>query len=243
MSAAGGLAIRGGAGPSVRAVACAALALLIPACGATPHPARSPAATPLPPAATALPPAVTPLPPAVTPLPPDYLPLTLGPGARYRPAATSARVRAAAPIDGQRCSKQVGERFGAHLEVFAHQHVVAIPAGIGIAPPLALGTDATVLGGRCSYPARTTDPTGVIDVRNGARVTLGELFDIWGQALGNGVVARFHAPAGSIVVAYVDSRRFMADPRAILLLRHERIVLEVASHVPPHRAYLFRKGL
>ena len=201
---------------------CAGLALLVAACGATPHPVSSP---------------------AETRLPPDYLPLTLGRGPRYRPAAASARVRAAAPIDGQHCSRRAGERFGAHLEVFAHQHVVAIPAGIGIAPPLALGTDATVLGGRCSYPARTTDPTGVIDVRKGARVTLGQLFDIWGQALGKRIVARFRAPAGSIVVAYVDGRRFMTDPRAIPLVPYERIVLEVASRVPPHRVYLFRKGL
>jgi hypothetical protein len=137
----------------------------------------------------------------------------------------------------------VGKRFGAHLEVFAHQHVVAIPAGIGIAPPLALGIDAAVLGGRCSYPARTIDPSGVIDVREGARVTLGELFDIWGQALGRRVVARFRAPVGSSVVAYVDGRRFTRDPREIPLVRHELIVLEVASRVLPHRVYLFRKGL
>jgi hypothetical protein len=204
------------------AVACAGLALLAAACGATPHPARSR---------------------AEAPLPPDYLPLRIGPGPRYRPTAPSARVRAAAPIDGQRCSRRVGERFGAHLEVFAHQHVVAIPAGIGIAPPLELGTDATVRGGRCSYPASTSDPTGVIDVRRGALVTLGDLFDIWGQALGKRIVARFRTPAGSLVVAYVNGHRFMANPRAIPLLRHERIVLEVASRVPPHRVYLFRKGL
>jgi hypothetical protein len=100
-----------------------------------------------------------------------------------------------------------------------------------------------VLGGRCSYPATTTDPTGVIDVRKGARVTLGGLFDIWGQALGKRVVARFRAPAGSMVLAYVDGRRWTADPRAILLVRHERIVLEIASRVPPHRVFLFPRGL
>ena len=212
---------------TTRPSACAVLALLAGACGAAPESAGSRSARPSP----------------VKRLPPDYLPLTLGAGSRYRPPATSARVRGAAPIDGLRCLRTAGARSGAHLEVFAHQHVVAIPAGIGVTPPLTLVADATVRGGRCYYPALTTDPTGVIDVRGGARVTLGELFDIWGQPLGQRVVARFAAPAGSRVVAYVDGRRWAASPRTIVLSRHARIVLEVAGHVPPHRAYLFRRGL
>jgi hypothetical protein len=134
-------------------------------------------------------------------------------------------------------------RFGAHLEVFAYQHVVAIPAGIGIASPRARAVDASVLGGRCYYPATTTDPTGVIEVRRGARVTLGELFDIWGEPLGSKAVARFRVGAGSLLVAYVNGRRWTANPRAIALTRHALVVLEVASHVPPHRVYLFRRGL
>jgi hypothetical protein len=46
-----------------------------------------------------------------------------------------------------------------------------------------------------------------------------------------------------MVLAYVDGRRWTADPRAILLVRHERIVLEIASRVPPHRVFLFPRGL
>jgi hypothetical protein len=176
-------------------------------------------------------------------LPPDYLPLTLGAGPRYRPTPRSARARAGAPVDALRCVREFGKRFGAHLEVFAHQHVVAIPAGIGIASPRARAINASVLGGRCYYPATTTDPTGVIEVRRGARVTLGELFDVWGQPLGSTVAARFRAPTGSLVVAYVNGRRWSANPRAITLVRHELVVLEVASHVPPHRVYVFRRGL
>lgn len=61
-------------------------------------------------------------------LPPDYMPLTLGSGTRYRPLPTSARARVGAPVDGLRCVRPFGMRFGAHLEVFAHQHVVAIAA-------------------------------------------------------------------------------------------------------------------
>lgn len=198
------------------------IAALVAACGAAPQPTR---------------------PLTSRRLPPDYLPLTLGAGPRYRPAATSTRTRVGAPVDGLRCTRPFGKRFGAHLEVFAHRHVAAIPAGIGIASPLVGAIDASVLGGRCYYPATTTDPTGVIEVRRGARVTLGELFDVWGEPLGSRTVARFRASPGSLVIAYVNGRRWSANPRAIRLIRHELVVLEVASRVPPHRAYVFRRGL
>jgi hypothetical protein len=209
--------------PTVRGLtACAAIATLLAACGSGPQRmGRSKERR----------------------LPPDYLPLTLGAGPRYRPAPTSARAQAGAAVDGLRCARPFGKRFGAHLEVFAHQHVVAIPAGIGIASPRAHAIDASVSGGRCYYPATTTDPTGVIEVRRDARVTLGELFDIWGEPLGKRAVAGFRAPPGSRVVAYVNGRRWSASPRTIALVRHELVVLEVASRVPPHRVYLFRRGL
>jgi hypothetical protein len=202
--------------------ACAGVAILAAACGAARSPSR---------------------PAPARKLPPDYLPLTLGAGPRYRPVPTSPRVRAGAPVDGLRCRRPFGKRFGAHLEVFAHQHVVAIPAGIGIASPRSRAIDASVLGGRCYYPATTTDPTGVIEVRRGARVTLGELFDIWGEPLGPMAVARFRAATTAPVLAYVNGRRWSANPRAITLVRHELVVLEVASRVPPHRVYVFRRGL
>jgi hypothetical protein len=83
----------------------------------------------------------------------------------------------------------------------------------------------------------------VIEVRRGARVTLGELFDIWGEPLGVRVVAGFRTSRRSRVVAYVDGRRWNGDPRAIVLVRHVLVVLEVASSVPPHRVYVFRRGL
>jgi hypothetical protein len=198
------------------------MATLVAACGVAPEPAR---------------------PLTTRKLPPDYLPLTLGAGPRYRPTPTSARARVGTSVDGLRCVRKFGKRFGAHLEVFAHQHVVAIPAGIGIASPRLHTIDASVLGGRCYYPATTTDPTGVIEVRRGARVTLGELFDIWGEPLGPMAVARFRAATTAPVIAYVNGRRWSANPRAITLVRHELVVLEVASRVPPHRVYVFRRGL
>ncbi len=175
-------------------------------------------------------------------LPADYVPIAVGRGPLYRPGLSSAAVRSGRPVDGLRCRRRAGRRFGAHLEVFAHQRVVAIPAGIGLAPPLArLG--ASVVRARCYYAALTTDPTGVIQVRARSPITLGALFDLWGQPLGRREVASFKAPKGSAVVAFVDGRRWRSDPRRIRLLRHARITLEIASHVLPHRVYLFPPGL
>ncbi len=179
-----------------------------------------------------------PSPPARAKLPPDYVPLSVGPGPLYRPGLRSPRVRSALPVDGLRCDRRPSRRFGAHLEVFAHQHVVAIPGGIGLASPL-VRTGASVRSARCSYPAITGDPTGVIEVRAGSRITLGELFDLWGQPLGRRAVASFRAP----VTAFLDGHRWASDPRRIPLSRHGRITLEVASQVLPHRVYLFPPGL
>jgi hypothetical protein len=175
-------------------------------------------------------------------LPPDYVPVPVGPGPRYRPALRSARVRAANPVGGLRCAPRLGRRFGAHLELFAHQRVVAIPAGIGLTPPLILD-GGVVRRARCYYPALTADPTGVIKLSPGSSTTLGELFDLWGQPLGPRVMAGFRAPAPSPVTAFVNGRRWRANPRAIPLSHHARITLELASHILPHRVYLFPPGL
>ena len=53
-----------------------------------------------------------------------------------------------------------------HVELFANRRVVIVPAGIGIVPPLRRD-GAYVLGGRCSYPLRTREPTGVVEVAGG----------------------------------------------------------------------------
>jgi hypothetical protein len=175
-------------------------------------------------------------------LPADYVPIAVGPGRLYRPGLASARVRSGRPVDGLRCRRRAGRRFGAHLEVFAHQREVAIAAGIGLAPPLAR-LRAAVIRARCYYAAVTTDPTGVIQLRARSPITLGVLFDLWGQPLGRREVAGFKATGGSAVIAFVDGRRWRSDPRQIRLLRHARITLEIASHVLPHRVYLFPPGL
>ncbi len=171
-------------------------------------------------------------------LPADYLPLTVGPGRAYQPGARTARVRAGQPVDGLTCGPAAGPRFGAHMEIFAHRHVVAIPAGIGVAPPLT-AVAGRISTGRCRYPVMTADPSGVLAAQRGRRITLGEVFDLWGQPLTRNDVAGFRGP----LTVYVGTRRRPGDPRAIVLSRHERIVLELATRIPPHRTYVFPPGL
>ena len=60
----------------------------------------------------------------------------VGRGPRFRPSPTSALVARAARVDGMRCERTSPAASVAHIEVFAANHVVVIPAGIGFAPPL-----------------------------------------------------------------------------------------------------------
>jgi hypothetical protein len=130
-------------------------------------------------------------------------------------------------------------RYGVHLELFAARRVVLIPPGVGIAPPRKRA-GAYVRTGRCSYPLRTREPTGVIEVRSTERSpTLGRFFAVWGQPLGQDAMAGFRGR----VRAYVNGRPWRADLRAIPLARHAQIVLEVGGHVRPHAGYRFPPGL
>jgi len=153
----------------------------------------------------------------------------VGPGPRFRPPSLGRRAAAAQPIAGLRCTRAGTARYGVHLELFANRSVVLIPPGVGIAPPRRR-SGAYVRGGRCSYPLRTREPTGVIEVdARGPTLTLGQFFAIWGQR------ARGRA--------YVNGRIWRRDPRAIPLTRHAQIVLEVNGYVRPHATYGLPPGL
>jgi hypothetical protein len=160
------------------------------------------------------------------------VPVPIGTGPRYHPA------RAARSVPGLACSARETPRFGVHVELFANRRVVIVPAGIGVVPPLRRD-GAYVLGGRCSYPLRTREPTGVVEVSTSARLSLGDLFGVWGQPLS---AVRLSGFTGQ-VRAYVDGKPWTGDVRAIPLVRHAEIVLEVGGYVRPHRFFVFRKGL
>jgi hypothetical protein len=165
-----------------------------------------------------------------------------GHGPEYRFAPSGAAATAARPIAGLHCRRGTSVRSGVHLEVFANRRVVVIPAGIGVAPPR-VRRGAYVTGGRCRYPARTLEPTGVIEVERGSKLALGSFFDLWGQPLSRERLLGFRASPGRRVAAFVDGRPWRGDPRAIPLRPHAQIVLEVGGHFPPNKSYVFPPGL
>jgi hypothetical protein len=168
-------------------------------------------------------------------LPPDQRPFPAGRGPRFHPPATSIAVQARRPVDEMRCERSGTPVFAAHLELYAGRLVFPVPAGIGVAPPLQR-SGAYVLGGACTYPLRTVEPTGIVLVaRRRRHPTLGDLFDLWGEPLTRTRLAGFRGRVG----AFVGGRRRRGDPRTIALTPHAEIVLEIAGFVLPHGRYLF----
>jgi hypothetical protein len=148
------------------------------------------------------------------------------------------------PVSGQvsgSCQPAVGPRDGVHVEVFAANRVLLLPAGIGTRPPRA-SLNGRITAARCYGALVTLDPTGVVLVRRGAELTLGALFSSWGEPLSRTRLASFTAAARTAVTVFVDGKPWPGAPTAVPLARHAEIVLEVGPHVPPHSSYTFPPG-
>lgn len=169
------------------------------------------------------------------------IPTRIGLGPLFHPGVSNLSAQRGLSIGSLRCSHTPATRVGVHLELFARGRVVIVPAGVGMASPLRRD-GAYVRAARCSYPVRTREPTGVIELAH-TRLTLGDFFTVWGRVLRPGRLLGFRASVGEGVRAYVDGRRWRGDPRAIPLRRHAQIVLEVGAYVPPHVSYSFHEGL
>jgi len=159
-----------------------------------------------------------------------------------RPIGTGPRftLPASGPVAGT-CGRSVGSRVGVHVEVFAANRVLLLPAGIGVRPPWTK-LNGRITGARCYGPLVTLDPTGLVLVRPGSRLTLGDLFRAWGEPLSRTRLTSFAAAAGTQVAVFVDGRPWPGPPAEVPLTRHAEIVLEVGPHVPPHSSYAFPPG-
>jgi hypothetical protein len=153
----------------------------------------------------------------------------IGIGPRFQPPATG-------PVVGP-CAARLGPRVGVHVELFAANRVVLVPAGIGTLPPRAL-TAGRISAARCYGRLVTLEPTGLVLVRPRTHPTLADLFRAWGQPLSTTRLASFSGR----VALLVGGRRVIGPPNSQPLAPHAEIVLEVGPLVPPHTSYLFPPG-
>jgi hypothetical protein len=159
-----------------------------------------------------------------------------------RPIGRAERFHAAAPDRPvAACRHRLGRRDGVHLELFAENQVVVVPAGVGTRPPRR-SSAGRIVSAHCFGPIATIEPTGLILVRRGHHAALGDFFHQWGIEVTPAGWGSFRAPRGRRLTAYVAGRRWRGNPAAIPLSRHAQIVLEVGPPVPPHRFYTFPRG-
>jgi hypothetical protein len=128
-----------------------------------------------------------------------------------------------------------------HVELFAANRVVLVASGIGTLPPRAFSL-GRIAAARCYGSIVTLEPTGLVLVRPGSRLSLSDLFRSWGQLLSTHRLASFRAPVGTRVTVFVDGRRWHGQPGSVPLTRHAEIVLEIGPHIPPHPSYTFPAG-
>jgi hypothetical protein len=166
------------------------------------------------------------LPPAQGPVGPEAIPIPNAP-----PLTTAVTDAAGSPVDGVSCDtdEQVVYHIHVHLTVFVDGVQRQIPFGIGVPDPQVQPTTQGpfVVSGSCFYWLHTHAPDGIIHVESPTQrtYTLGQFFDIWGQALS----ATRVGPAAGNVVAFYNGKHYLADPRDIPLTPHANVQLDVGS--------------
>jgi hypothetical protein len=157
----------------------------------------------------------------------------IGPGPRFHPPARG-------PVVGP-CRRTLGARHGVHIELFAANRVVVLAAGIGMRGPVTR-VAGRIAGARCYGALVTLEPTGVVLVRSGARLSLADVFRAWGEPLSSRRAASFPAPDGDPVRVFVAGRRHHGPPGRVALVPHSEIVVEVGPRIPAHTSYTFPPG-
>jgi hypothetical protein len=137
-------------------------------------------------------------------------------------------------IDGITCdasAPQLVIHVHAHLAIFVSNAMRDVPKNIGILP--------SVNGSPCTYWLHSHDDDGIMHVESPATrsFTLGDYFDVWGLPLDSTHVG----PASGTVTVYLNDQRYSGDVRAIPLVSHAVVQLDVNGDVPP-APYIFPPG-
>jgi hypothetical protein len=160
------------------------------------------------------------------PLGPEGIPLEAGP--ELAPASSTTP---GTPLDGVQCApvEQLAYHIHSHLQVYVDGQPRALPGAIGLIGPVAQQTAFGPFYGarQCYYWLHTHTNDGVIHIESPSKrvYTLGNFFDEWRQPLSRTQVAGNKGK----VTAFVDGKPWTEDPRAIPLVAHAAIQLDVGS--------------
>src|SRR5438067_3541418 len=161
-------------------------------------------------------------------------------------APPSSTARSTKAVDGIRCefNARVVFHIHIHLTLFVSGRPRALPAGIGIWPPLGPQNyhngQFGITQGNCFSWLSTHYADGIIHTESPVqrRFVLGQFFDLWGQPLTRTRVG----PARGAVTAIVDGQVWTRDPRAIPLRKHAQIQLEVGRPLVAPESIRFPGG-
>ena len=148
-----------------------------------------------------------------------YPPTPIGTGPKFHPPAATHRA-------GVRCAKS--KRYGVHVELFARNRVIIVPAGI-------------------DHPCmRTRWPVGIVELRG--HHTLGDFFRVWGQPLSRTRLVGFKTrggPAGARLRGREALARADPEHPAATALQHRARAraLHSAAQAVPLPARPVKRGL
>ena len=136
-------------------------------------------------------------------------------------------------VDGIKCEQNARLVFHVHthVTVFVNGKQRAIPAGIGIYPPIGpqnyRGDQFGVTAENCITWLSTRYADGLIHVESSEQrsFVLGDFFKVWGQPLSSGQVG----PERGNVTTIVDGKVWTGDPSDIPLGSHTQIQLQVGT--------------
>ena len=152
-------------------------------------------------------------------------------------APAGSKATAGTDVDGIRCEHNAKLVFHvhSHLTVFVDGKQRAIPAGVGVDPPVGpdnyrpspIGPQFGETPGMCLTWVSTRYSDGLIHVESPEQrsFTLGDFFKVWGQPLGKDEVG----PAKGDVTAIVNGKVWTGDPSDIELAAHTQIQLMVGT--------------
>src|SRR5262245_4189416 len=152
-------------------------------------------------------------------------------------APAASKATASQDADGIKCEHNAKLVFHvhSHVTVFVDGEQRAIPAGVGIDPPIGpdnyrpspIGPQFGETPGQCLSWLSTRYKDGLIHVESSEErsFTLGDFFRVWGQPLGKDEVG----PEKGEVTAIVNGKVWTGDPADISLDAHAQIQLQVGE--------------